>query len=69
MPPSAARPNKQAFVAHMDKRRELVSGAERFIEGPTFNSKKCHIGLRGSSRALPGGQRSAIIAHHQPLVK
>ena len=69
MPPSAARPNKQVFVAHMSECREPVSGAGQFIGGPTFHSKKCHIGLRGSSRALPGGQRPAIISCFSKIVK
>ena len=69
VPPSAARPNKQVFVAHMSECREPVSGAGQFIGGPTFHSKKCHIGLRGSSRALPGGQRPAIISCFSKIVK
>ena len=69
VPPSAARPNKQAFVAHIGEHRELVSGARECIWGPTFNRKKCHMGLRGSSRALPGGQRPAIISYFYKIVK
>ena len=69
VPPSAARPNKQAFVAHMGEHREPVSGARGCIWGPTFNRKKCHMGLRGGSRALPDGQRPAIISYFYKIVK
>ena len=63
VPPSAVRPNKQAFVAHMEFREP-----EDAYEGQLSIEKNAIWGCVGLVGRYPVGQRPAIISHSFLLV-